>query len=153
MWRAAIYSLHRSVCYGILWRVVNRRSLDSSIGAGAFPQPTDDLLGTTTGHRPPIANWRELKHRIGANMALEQELATFRANLPILNEHSGKFVLIHGDRIVDFFSAYDDAIKAGYQQFQLQPFLVKQIDTVEAIQHITRHVMPQSEHKAVSCHT
>lgn len=82
-------------------------------------------------------------------MALEQELATFEANLPTLSQHTGRFVLVHRDRIVDYFTAYDDAIKAGYQQFQLQPFLVKQVDTVGVIQHITRHVLPHSQPKAM----
>ncbi len=78
-------------------------------------------------------------------MALEKELETYRANAVLLNEHAGKFVLIHGDRIVDYFAAYEDAIKAGYQQFQLQPFLVKQINAVEVVQQITRHVLPYSQ--------
>lgn len=82
-------------------------------------------------------------------MALEKELATYKANRATLNDHPGKFVLIHGEQIVDLFSAYDDAIKAGYQRFQLGPFLVKQIDAVEVIQHITRHVMPHSEQPAL----
>lgn len=78
-------------------------------------------------------------------MALERELETYRMNSAALNEHAGKFVLIYGDRVVDYFAAYEDAIKAGYQQFQLQPFLVKQINVVEMLQHITRHVLPYSQ--------
>jgi hypothetical protein len=34
--------------------------------------------------------------------------------LPDLKEQQGKFVLIHGDEVVDFYVAYEDAIKAGY---------------------------------------
>jgi hypothetical protein len=75
-------------------------------------------------------------------MALEKELATYKEKLPELKEHEGKFVLIHGDRIVDFFAAYEDAIKAGYQQFKLEPFFVRQINAVEKVQHVTRHIMP-----------
>lgn len=78
-------------------------------------------------------------------MALEKELETYRASSSTLNQHTGKFVLIHGDRIVDYFAAYEDAIKAGYQQFQLQPFLVKQINVVEVVQQITRHILPYSQ--------
>lgn len=78
-------------------------------------------------------------------MALEKELATYHAKLPELKEHQGKFALIHGDEVVDFFAAYEDAIKAGYQKFQLQPFLVKQINAVETIQHITRSIRPYSQ--------
>jgi hypothetical protein len=75
-------------------------------------------------------------------MALEQELATYRDNLTEFTEHTGKFVLIRGDKVVDFFVAYEDAIKAGYQQFQLEPFLVKQINSTEAVQHFTREMVP-----------
>jgi hypothetical protein len=75
-------------------------------------------------------------------MALETELATYRDKLAELKEHEGKFVLIHGDKVVDFFVAYEDAIKAGYQQFKLEPFLVKQVNAVERVLHVTRHILP-----------
>jgi hypothetical protein len=55
-------------------------------------------------------------------MALEKELAVFNQRLPEFKaEHQGKFVLIHGDEVVDFFSSYDDAIKAGYTKVQIGP--------------------------------
>lgn len=73
-------------------------------------------------------------------MALEKELETYRKNLPELKAHEGKFVLIHGETIVDFFSSYDDALKEGYKQFQLAPFLVKQISAVEPVFYVTRPV-------------
>ena len=76
-------------------------------------------------------------------MALEQELATYNRKLVELKaEHEGKFVLIHGDEVVDTFSSYDDAIKAGYAQFKLEPFLVKQIRSIEQAQFISRFVDP-----------
>lgn len=76
-------------------------------------------------------------------MALEKELETYRANLDQLKaEHSGKYVLIHGDDVVDVFSSYEDAIKAGYAQFKLEPFLVKQVQPLETVQFITRLVDP-----------
>jgi len=81
-------------------------------------------------------------------MALEKELETYKNKLPELKEHEGKFVLIHGDTVVDYFAAYEDALKAGYQQFKLEPFLVKQISAVETVQHVTRSIMPFSQQKA-----
>ena len=75
-------------------------------------------------------------------MSLEKELATYKEKLAELKEHEGKFVLIHGDRIVDYFAAYEDAIKAGYQQFKLESFLVKQVNAVERVLHVTRHILP-----------
>jgi hypothetical protein len=75
-------------------------------------------------------------------MALEQELATYQAKLPNLKACEGKFVLIRGEEIIDFFSTYEDAIKAGYQKFRLEPFLVKRVLTTEPILYITRNVLP-----------
>ena len=81
-------------------------------------------------------------------MALEKERETYKNRLPELKEHEGKFVLIHGDQIVDYFAAYEDAIKAGYQQFKLEPFLVRQINAVETVQHVTRHILPYAQKTA-----
>ena len=78
-------------------------------------------------------------------MALERELATYRDKLPELKDHEGKFVLIHGDTVVDFYAAYEDAIKAGYEKFKLDPFLVKQVNATEKVLHLTRHVMPHKQ--------
>ena len=75
-------------------------------------------------------------------MALEKELETYKQRLPEMKEHEGKFVLIHGDEVVDFFVAYEDAIKAGYQKFNMEPFLVRQISAVEQVLHVTRPVLP-----------
>jgi len=81
-------------------------------------------------------------------MALEKEMETYRNRLSDLKQHEGKFVLIHGDTVVDYFAAYEDAIKAGYQKFKLEPFLVKQINAVEKVQHVTRRIMPFSQKRA-----
>lgn len=75
-------------------------------------------------------------------MALEMELETYKQKLPELKDNEGKFVLIHKDSVVDIFSTYDDAIKAGYQQFKLDPFLVKQIHSIEQVQFISRFADP-----------
>lgn len=81
-------------------------------------------------------------------MALEKELETYRKKLPELKEQEGKFVLIQGETVVDFFAAYEDALKAGYQHFKLEPFLVKQVSSTEAVQYVTRPIMPFSKRKA-----
>lgn len=77
-------------------------------------------------------------------MALEKELKTYEENVGTWADQTGKYVLIHGEEVVDFFAAYEDAIKAGYQKFGLDRFLVKQVNAVGAVQYITRHVMPHS---------
>lgn len=76
-------------------------------------------------------------------MSLEQELATYKNKLSELREHEGKYVLIHGSDVVDFFTSYEDAIKEGYQRFKLEPFLVKQIHAIEHVQFISRLAEPQ----------
>lgn len=75
-------------------------------------------------------------------MALEKELAVYQSKLPELKADEGKFVLIHGEEVVDIFTSYEDAIKAGYSQFGLKPFLVKQIHALEQAQFISRFVDP-----------
>ena len=60
-------------------------------------------------------------------MALETELATYQQSLGGWSDKEGKYVLIKGDKVFDFFSSYDDAIKRGYEEFGLEAFLVKQI--------------------------
>lgn len=65
-------------------------------------------------------------------MALERELATYRSRFNELKAgHEGKYVLIHGVEVVGTFTSYKDAIKAGYESFQLEPFLVKLIEVEE----------------------
>ncbi len=81
---------------------------------------------------------------VGVVMALEKEMATYEANADHWAEQTSKFVLIKGDQVVDFFAAYEDALKAGYQKFGLDPFLVKQINAVGTAQCITRNVLPRS---------
>jgi len=75
-------------------------------------------------------------------MALEKELETYSSKLPEWKDHVGKFVLIHGNEVADFFSTYEDAIKSGYQRFKMEPFLVKQIHTKEPVLFISRCITP-----------
>ncbi len=71
-------------------------------------------------------------------MALEQELATYQKSLEGWSDQEGKYVLIHESEAVDFFSSYDDALKAGYGRFGLEPFLVKQVQAIEQTHFISR---------------
>ncbi len=82
----------------------------------------------------------------GAKMTLEKELETYKKNLPDLKaKHEGKFVLIHGETVVDTFSTYEDAIKAGYQQFKAEPFLVKQVFAIEPVFFVSRNIEPSHQ--------
>jgi len=78
-------------------------------------------------------------------MALEKELETYRNKLNELKTNEGKFVLIKGDNVEGTYTSYEDAMKEGYEKFGLQPFLVKQIQSVEQVQFVTRLIAP--------CHT
>lgn len=73
-------------------------------------------------------------------MALEKELETYRSKLTELLPDEGKFVLIHGDMVIDTFGTYEDAVKEGYSKFQLSPFLVKRIQSTEQVHFISRMV-------------
>jgi hypothetical protein len=77
-----------------------------------------------------------------ATILLKRESATFREKLPELLEHEGRYVLIHGADVVDTFAGYEEALRQGYRQFGLQPFLVKQIWSIEPVRFITRTIEP-----------
>jgi len=71
-------------------------------------------------------------------MALEREVKTYKDKLPELQANEGKFVLICGDEVVGIFDSYQDALSAGYDRCGINPFLVKQISTVEVLASFTR---------------
>jgi hypothetical protein len=75
-------------------------------------------------------------------MALEKEFSVYRKKLPELAADEGKYVLIHGDEIVDVYGTYEDALKEGYRMFGLDPFFVQQIQSVRQVQFISRRVDP-----------
>lgn len=65
---------------------------------------------------------------------LERELATLKNERERLErEHMGKFVLIHGDEVVNVFDNFETAASEGLRQFGRNPFLIRRIgeDTVE----------------------
>jgi hypothetical protein len=73
---------------------------------------------------------------------LELEIKTYNAKLPELLAQEGRFVLIHGEEVVDFFDTYDDAMKAAYKAFKLSPFLVKQVTPMGQTYFFTRNFLP-----------
>lgn len=77
------------------------------------------------------------------NKALDKDLEFYREKLPEWTEHEGKYALIRNQRLVDFYSSYDDAIKIGYSEFGLEPFLVKRVNTLEQVQFISRFAEPR----------
>lgn len=77
---------------------------------------------------------------------LAEELATYHRLLPTLLTDEGKFVLIIGDRVIDCYVAYEDALKAGYREAGLNPFLVKKISGAESAMYFSRDI-------SAKCHT
>jgi hypothetical protein len=71
-------------------------------------------------------------------VALEKELKTFARELPNLLANEGKYVVVAGDSIIGIFSAYEDALQAGYEKRGLEPFLVKKIQAFEQAQYFSR---------------
>lgn len=60
---------------------------------------------------------------------LEREQDAFNRQLPdMLSEHQGKFALFHGGKPVAFFPLYDEAYRAGLDQFGIDgTFLVSEV--------------------------
>ena len=78
---------------------------------------------------------------MAATERLKTELETFeRHKHQLIAEHEGKYVLIHGNEVAGVWDTYADALKAGYDRFGLEPFLVKQISGIEKVQIFTRDV-------------
>jgi len=73
-------------------------------------------------------------------MALETEIETYKRALPTLIKSEGKYALVIGDKLVDVFETYDDALREGYRLRELEPFLVKQVHLVEQVQFISREI-------------
>jgi len=69
---------------------------------------------------------------------LDTELNTYREKLPTLLGQIGKYAVLKGTSVVGVYDSYEDALKFGYEKFQLQPFLVKRIAPAEQISYFTR---------------
>jgi len=78
-------------------------------------------------------------------MALERELDTFQRELPDLlsnPENHGKYVLIQADRILGLYPSFETGLDAGYQQCELEPFLVKKVVEHEEPVYFSRNAIP-----------
>jgi hypothetical protein len=76
---------------------------------------------------------------------LDHELRTFRRVLPDLladPAKAGRFVLIHGDQVADVYPTFEAALDAGYDRFELAPFLVKRVAAHEEPVYFSRNISP-----------
>lgn len=63
---------------------------------------------------------------------LGREIAYFDAHrAQLLDEAAGEFALVKGDTLAGTYATEIDAIRAGYETFGNEPFLVKQIVPVD----------------------
>ncbi len=72
-----------------------------------------------------------------------RELETFeRHHESLLRDAPGKFVLIRGGELAGVWDRYEDALKAGYERYKLNPFLVKRVERQEHAETFTRDPGP-----------
>jgi hypothetical protein len=72
---------------------------------------------------------------------LERERQTYEEKkTELLAGAAGKYVVIHGDQVIGVWDTQDDALRAGYERFGLEPFLVKQVTEVEPVHYFTRDI-------------
>lgn len=64
----------------------------------------------------------------------EQELETYRLELPNLLDQIGSFVVIHGDKVLGVYCCEHDAMLIGYEKVGLTtPFLCRKIALKEEV--------------------
>lgn len=76
-------------------------------------------------------------------MALENELATFSSQLPTLladPRNQGQFVLISGNEVAGVYPTFETALSVGYEKYQLDPFLVKEVVEREQPRYFSRNL-------------
>lgn len=72
-------------------------------------------------------------------VVLSKELETYEAHKgQLVSDSVGKFVVIKGDDVIDTWDTFEDAIKAGYGRFGMEPFLVKHIQGDQQVQFFSR---------------
>jgi hypothetical protein len=62
---------------------------------------------------------------------LWREINTLRRNIREILRHPHKYVLIHGDDVIDYFGDYPKALGEGYRRFGLDDqFMVHEVDSL-----------------------
>jgi hypothetical protein len=73
-------------------------------------------------------------------MELARELETYKAHqTELVLSNEGGYVLIKGDQI-QAYSNYEEALSAGFDQYGLEPFLVKQVCRAEPVHYFSRNL-------------
>lgn len=75
------------------------------------------------------------------NLIAEREIYEKEKERLLAEGNGGKFVLIGKGKVVGVWDTYEDALKVAYQQFGIDTrFLVKRIESIEAIQFFSRDI-------------
>ena len=74
---------------------------------------------------------------------LKTELDTYlRHKDELVRESEGKYVVVHGTEVIGVWDTYEDALRAGYEKVGLEPFLVKQVRSIEQVHFFFRDLVP-----------
>lgn len=78
------------------------------------------------------------------NSEVRPELSAYESALPrLLPQHDGEYVVIKGDKLMQYFKRYDEALEWAYAKFGLDQFFVKKVLPTElATVHFTRDLGP-----------
>lgn len=71
-------------------------------------------------------------------MALEREIAVFEKHILELLPHEGQYAVVCGEDVRGPYETYEKALEAGYGEFGLTPFLVRQIFEHQPIEYFSR---------------
>lgn len=71
---------------------------------------------------------------------LEKELATYASRRAEFANEEGRYVVIAGEQVIGIYDTYQDALSSGYKSVKLEPFLVKQISSIEGVANFSRHL-------------
>lgn len=73
---------------------------------------------------------------------LEREVAAYtKAKPDLLASDTGRWVLVHGDKIEGVFDSQTAALSAGYEKHGNTPFLVRQVSQTDQVgNYVSGHI-------------
>jgi len=71
---------------------------------------------------------------------LEKDLAAFEEQKEKLQQEAGKFAVFFEGQLLGLFESSHEAYAKGYEVAGLEPFLVREITAIPALQHFTRAI-------------
>lgn len=74
---------------------------------------------------------------------LDREITTFRRELATLladPANRGRYALVHADAVAGLYPTFETALAAGYDRFELSPFLVREVTDHERPKYFSRNL-------------